>query len=214
MIDTKMSESISKRGRGRPRSFDVDHALECAQEVFWRQGYEGTSFADLTQVMGITAPSIVSAFGSKEDLYRKALDRYSKTRGAGTARALNEETSAFNAVARLLRESATAFTDPDSPAGCMISLAALACAPENEPASLAAATLRKRTLSAMEARLHRGVENGELPVGTNVNALARFFGSVLQGMSVQAIDGANEATLLAVAEMALGAWPGTRPPVV
>ena len=61
---------------GRPREFDVDKALDLALQVFWRKGYEGASMADLTETMGITKPSLYSAFGNKEELFRKALDRY------------------------------------------------------------------------------------------------------------------------------------------
>ena len=61
---------------GRPREFDVDKALDLALQVFWRKGYEGASMADLTEAMGITKPSLYAAFGNKEELFRKALDRY------------------------------------------------------------------------------------------------------------------------------------------
>ena len=61
---------------GRPREFDVDTALDLALQVFWRNGYEGASMADLTEAMGITKPSLYAAFGNKEELFRKALDRY------------------------------------------------------------------------------------------------------------------------------------------
>jgi AcrR family transcriptional regulator len=59
---------------GRPREFDVDKALDLALQVFWRKGYEGASMADLTETMGITKPSLYSAFGNKEELFRKALE--------------------------------------------------------------------------------------------------------------------------------------------
>ena len=61
---------------GRPREFDTDTALDLALHVFWRKGYEGASMTDLTEAMGITTPSLSAAFGNKEDLFRKALDRY------------------------------------------------------------------------------------------------------------------------------------------
>ena len=61
---------------GRPREFDPDRALDRALEVFWRRGYEGASIADLTEAMGITKPSLYAAFGNKEELFRKTLDRY------------------------------------------------------------------------------------------------------------------------------------------
>src|SRR5215216_7558256 len=64
--------------RGRPRDFDVDEALDRALRVFWRKGYEGASLPELTRAMGINRPSLYAAFGNKEALFRKALDRYAE----------------------------------------------------------------------------------------------------------------------------------------
>ena len=66
---------------GRPREFDVDEALDRALQVFWRKGYEGASLPDLTEAMGINRPSLYAAFGNKEELFRKALDRYAERAG-------------------------------------------------------------------------------------------------------------------------------------
>src|ERR1700686_4050790 len=62
---------------GRPRAFDPETALDRAMQVFWRKGYEGASLSDLTKAMRINRPSMYAAFGNKEALFRKALDRYS-----------------------------------------------------------------------------------------------------------------------------------------
>src|SRR5580704_15142565 len=61
---------------GRPRAFDVDKALDRALKVFWSKGYEGASLPELTRAMRINRPSLYAAFGNKESLFRKALDRY------------------------------------------------------------------------------------------------------------------------------------------
>jgi AcrR family transcriptional regulator len=73
---------------GRPRAFDADAALDRALEVFWRQGYEGTALSDLTEAMGINRPSLYAAFGNKEALFAKVLDRYTDGPGAFAAQAI------------------------------------------------------------------------------------------------------------------------------
>ena len=65
---------------GRPRTFDMDQALDQALQVFWEKGYAGTSIADLTEAMGVNPPSLYAAFGNKEKLFKKALDRYETRR--------------------------------------------------------------------------------------------------------------------------------------
>src|ERR1044071_7903937 len=111
---------------GRPREFDVDKALDLALQVFWRKGYEGASMADLTETMGITKPSLYAAFGNKEELCRKALDRYVDGPGVYFQVALAKPT-ARAVVEHLLYESADAVTDPNHPPGCLAVQGALSC---------------------------------------------------------------------------------------
>jgi hypothetical protein len=83
----------------------------------------------------------------------------------------------------------------------------LSCAPEHQPVAEAVAEMRAATIGAMSDRIAIGIAAGELPPETDAHALARFFGAVMQGMSVQARDGADRATLLEIARIALSAWP-------
>ncbi|WP_224245981.1 TetR/AcrR family transcriptional regulator [Hyalangium gracile] len=198
-------DTAPSRPRGRPRGFDRDAALEQALQLFWRRGYEGTSIADLTEELGITAPSLYSAFTSKAELYREALARYRAQEGALAARTLAEEPTFQAAVSRMLRESAHEFTRPGRPGGCMVSTAVLGCASENEEVARHVASLRGDTLRVLRERVEQAISEGELPADTDAEALARFIGAVVQGMSVQARDGADEAALLAIVETALKA---------
>src|SRR6202162_5101287 len=104
---------------GRPRSFDLDEALDSALQVFWRKGYEGTSLSDLTKAVGVNRPSLYAAFGDKEALFRKVLDRYLKGPAAYTQEALREPT-ARAVVERLLLGAADLNTDRRNPGGCII----------------------------------------------------------------------------------------------
>jgi AcrR family transcriptional regulator len=197
----------SPKRRGRPREFDQAKALDRALELFWRQGYEGTSIADLTAAIGITPPSLYAAFGSKEQLYYQVLQRYRASVGRCFATALAEEPTAYAAVERFLSESARIFGARENPSGCLISSGILSCAPENNKVAETVASMRTQALQAIRRRLQAGVKSGELPRDTDVTQLARFYGAVVQGMSVQARDCANAKTLRSIAEIALRAWP-------
>jgi AcrR family transcriptional regulator len=198
----------SKKPRGRPREFDQEKALDHAVDLFWRQGYEGTSIADLTAAMGITAPSLYAAFGSKEKLYSKVLDRYRQTAaGRSLIDALQEEPTAFGAVNRLLHQSADDFASRNKPHGCLISTGVLTCASENKDAAELVASKRTESLHVLRKRFREAIKTGELPPDTDVEQLARFYGAIIQGMSVQAIDGANARALHGIVEAALRAWP-------
>src|SRR6059058_4783820 len=111
---------------GRPRAFDVDEALDQALKVFWRKGYEGASLPDLTKAMGINRPSLYAAFGNKEALFRKAIDRYLEGPACYVREALREPTARV-VVERLLRASIDLVTDSRNPRGCFMVQGALAC---------------------------------------------------------------------------------------
>lgn len=200
---TVVKNESARRPRGRPRAFDRAAALVRAAETFWELGYEGASIADLTRAMGITAQSLYAAFGSKEALYREALDWYRGTFGGPLVQMLQEESDVVTALARLLAAQARAFAGADRPHGCMVSTAVLTCAEENLPIARHLAGLRSRTMALLRARIERGIAEGQLRPDTDAEALARFVAVIVQGMSVQALDGATVQALLAVA--ALGA---------
>ncbi|MBK3520351.1 MULTISPECIES: TetR/AcrR family transcriptional regulator [Streptomyces] len=203
--DTQAKSGGAGRTRGRPRSFDRATALEKALLAFWQHGYEATSVSDLTRVMGIGAPSLYAAFGDKRSLFDEVVRVYSGTHGAFGARALEEEPTAREGIARMLREAAAEYTDRSHPQGCMIIHAAINCTnPEVE------ALLRDRrnaNIAAIESRIRADIAAGLLPAGTDAAALARHTGAVIQGMSQQARDGARREELEALAEIAMAIWP-------
>jgi AcrR family transcriptional regulator len=192
--------------RGRPRSFDCDRALDLALQLFWRKGYEGTSLADLTEAIGINRPSLYAAFGNKEALFHKALDRYASGPAASLREALNELT-ARTVAERLLREAADLQTRPGHPPGCLAVHGALTCGEEAEPIRRALIAHRAAGETALRQRFERARSEGDLPPGADPADLARYVITVIQGMAVQAASGATREELGRVIEMALRAWP-------
>ena len=201
-----MKKRKSTAPMGRPRSFDIDKALDRALRVFWHKGYEGTSLSDLTKATGVNRPSLYAAFGNKETLFRKAVDRYADGPAAYVRKAL-EEPRARVVAERLLRGAVDLLTDPRTPPGCLMVQGALSCGEEADSIRQELVSRRAAGQAAIRQRFKRAIRDGDLPTGTNSADLARFMATVIHGMAVQAASGASRGELRRVAETAMRAWP-------
>ena len=201
------SERVGARRRGRPRAFDRDAALAKATRLFWEKGYEATSIADLTDAMGIGAPSLYAAFGSKDALFTEALDHYCSSTAALVWERFSSAETAREAALSFLLDSAAALTGAvaDIPRGCMVTLSAVGSEGHAELGTLVR-DARASTLARLTERFERAVREGELPPSTDLHALARFVQTVQSGMSILARDGASAAELTEVAQIAMLGW--------
>ena len=201
----KQNRSSQGRKRGRRPTFEREEALEIALDLFWRHGYEGVSISDLTQAIGIAAPSLYHAFGSKEELYKEVIGRY---QGVGLSAAqIAACSSSLEATRRVLEFGVTAVTGSKRPLGCMVSSGLLMSSPQHSGVAVHVRKERAKLRAALQKSIEKDIRSGELDVSANAAALARFYTTVLQGMSVQAIDGATQADLTAVMQTALSSWP-------
>jgi len=196
----------ARRPRGRPRSFDREAALDCAMEVFWRKGFEGTSLSDLTKAMGINPPSLYSAFGDKEHLFLEAVERYQAKRGPATC-SFTDQPTARGAVEQLLAWTVKELCSSCQPRGCMMVMTSTTTTASSKHLQAALAERRADSRERLKARIDQGAREGELPAGTDTGALADFYATVLIGMSLQAREGASRKSLLATVEAAMRAWP-------
>lgn len=175
--------------------------------MFWQHGYEPASINALTDAMGIRPASLYAAFGDKRRLFSEAVARYGATYGAFTSAALTEEPTARGAVERMLREMAVNYTDPRHPPGCLIISGAVNHGPDAADVEAELRAHRSRSRAAIATRLRDALATGELPPGTDTDALADYIAVVVGGMSRAAQDGATPADLNTVATFAMNAWP-------
>ena len=175
--------------------------------MFWLKGYGATSMNDLTQAMGIGAPSLYAAFGSKEKLYAEALCHYGDTYNALFWTRFFAAGTAREAVESFLLDSSAALTGSlvDIPRGCMAALSSVGSEGHAELGKLVRSA-RAVTLDRLKARLDQALADGEFPASVDVHALARFVQTIQNGMSILARDGASRAELEAVAQIAMLGW--------
>lgn len=198
------------RRTGRPLSFDRDLALQQAMLAFWRHGYESTSVAELTEAMGITAPSLYTAFGDKKRLFLETVRLYAGDQDH-LARAIGEATTAYHAAHDLMTGAAVTYTGDTTPKGCLLASSTASGSDASRDVQNVVADVRRGIEARLRARIDRDVDEGILPPGTQAAALAGLVLAVIQGMSVLARDGASRTTLLAIVDAVLHAWPPQGP---
>ncbi|MFC5067080.1 TetR/AcrR family transcriptional regulator [Flaviflagellibacter deserti] len=189
---------------GRPRGFDIGEALDRAQTVFCSRGYDAASLSELTKAMGINSPSLYSAFGSKEGLFRAVLDRYGQQRVQYLEEALSAPT-ARETVERIFATAALLYSEDGDQASWLVMRGGVALGCEAIAQDLA--DRRERIEIALRDRFQRAADEGDLPGTTSPAGLARYVMSVLTGMGVQAAAGADKAELDEIAKFAMNGLP-------
>lgn len=179
-------------------------------KLFWEHGFEGTSTDDLEAALKMGPSSILNSFGRKEQLYALAIETYMGEPTKYFVDMLNSSPETRQAFENLVNAAADELTRSDHPTGCMISLAGTHMSAAHESIRALLAAQRAQSERLLADRLRRGVSEGDLPVDTNVEELASYFGTVFRGMAVQARDGRSRAQLRAIGRLAMRAWPGVR----
>ena len=205
---TTDTQSCAKKGRGRPKVFDREAALDKAMTLFWQYGYEATSLSDLVEATGAKAPTLYAEFVNKEGLFRAVLDHYiNRFASKNEACLFCDDQTLLEALRHYFTAVATCFTSKDTPAGCfMINTSAALAASSKEIAK----TIKSRH-AVQEQTLCQFLQlrqaRGEIPAEKNVAELAQFLSCILQGMSISAREGASFETLMQITETTLRLWP-------
>ncbi len=200
-----MKKPAKKIQRGRPRGFDAEKALDQAMRVFWSKGYDGTSLPDLTDAMGINRPSLYAAFGNKEQLFEKALDRYVEMGNKRLQRAMALPTA--REAVRAFLTAGIGNCSANSPRGCLLVQGSLCGGEESESVRKGLARRRGAIEDVLGDRFVRAIAEGEKLPTRSPEHLAKYFSTVMHGMAVQATGNATRAQLLAVVELAMQSWP-------
>lgn len=202
----KAKQTEKGRGPGRPRGFDREIALRAAMLLFWKQGFDGTSYTDLTRATGMSKPTIYATFGDKVELFRKAMTFYAQQATTVYQDAL-ERPTAREAVEACLRLARGLNDKTDEPLVCFLVQGALTGSADTKELRAELGALQRRATQLLQKRLEQGKRKGELPPKANTRAMAEYFTSVVTGLSVQASNGATTRDLHQVIEMAMAAWP-------
>lgn len=191
---------------GRPREFSEAETLDAAMRVFWEKGYEGASLGDLTRAMGINRSSLYSSFGDKEALFRRVVDRYGQGPMYFLQDALNQRT-AREVIETLLRGTVNFLSDASHPKGCLTLQGGLTCGTGSENVKQLLIDWRKNGLLQLQKRMQQARSEGDLPKNVDPTSLARYVFILVNGLGVQAVNGASHAEMKAAIDLALKSMP-------
>lgn len=196
----------SSKRRGRPKCFNEQEALEKATMLFWQYGFEATSIGDLTKALGITAPSLYSSFGDKAQLFQKCLDYYQLHETCGMDEIFRSSLNTKHAMRIYLEKSLKNLIQDQKPTGCMFVVSTMNCSEQNQ--QLQQQLIQKRVQKKVKilSYLQRAQSNKELKSDVNLQVLADYYATLLQGMSIQARDGATVEQLQQVVDLAMQTW--------
>lgn len=211
----KNKEQISTkiRARGRPRAFDPVVAVDAAQSAFLRKGYAATTLDDLSEAMSINRPSLYGAFGSKEDLYIRALQAYADRMATLFAAALREATFS-KALKKLYATALDAYVaDDGAVVGCMVAITAVAEAVEEDGIRAQAKAIMDGIDQLVAQRISRAIAEGELSGDVKARALSRLIVGVLHSLAVRARAGTSRKVLDEMADDAVRLLAHSKPPL-
>jgi len=174
----------------RVKEFDPEVALQRAMELFWRQGYEATSIADLVAHLGIAKASLYATFGGKHDLYLAALDRYIRHPDPDPVEVLSGTGPVLPAIQTLL-DIYAAPGPTDRPAGCMVVAAAVECAPDDQAVQGRLERSWGSSELLLTSALLRARAQGEISADAEPASLARFLLVLIQGIRVVGASSAD-----------------------
>lgn len=169
---------------GRPRNFEADTVVARAMEAFWTNGYAGTSPADLADATGVAKGSLYNAFGSKRELFAKALDRYGRAGAELTEECLDRPGTARERIRAYLVLLVDADLEGPVRRGCLAVNTALELAARDEEAARAVRRMEERTIELLAARIERGRRDGDVAPGVDAKAQARFLMNTIAGLRV------------------------------
>ncbi|MBD8499745.1 TetR/AcrR family transcriptional regulator [Paenibacillus arenosi] len=179
--------------RGRPRDFEHTSIVDIAMKTFWTKGYEGCSTQDLCSDTGLGKGSLYNTFGSKQELYKQAVERYHET-GIKEQTAILESTGSVKERLRIfLNWAMVEDFESTSTKGCLLINAGLERANEDPVVESIVSRHIELLKEAMEKIMEEGLRTGEIPRQRSAVDLASLFLSSYYGFRVLNTSTQNRA---------------------
>lgn len=192
--------------RGHPYSFGHEQTLHRAFDVFWEAGREGATMAALKETVGgICVLSMHATYGSKETLLRPAVELYLSQK-CQLSKGTFVLSTACGPIAALLESVVVSYIMEGKPRGYLVDLSTINSSPASRGVKGYLRDHRRHATHLPRGCFTRGMADGGMPVGADVDMLTSFYSSVPQGLSIQARGDAGRQQLLVIGRCMMAVW--------
>jgi TetR/AcrR family transcriptional repressor for divergent bdcA len=189
---------MNEKKRQRRPAFDREQGIAISQALFHQRGFDAVSLSDLTEAMNIKPPSFYAAYGSKAELFERAMHRYADENALPLDELLTLDRPPAEALALLLAAAAKQYAGDKILRGCLIT--------EGMRADDPIARDMAENLSEAGIQKIRGYLDQVVPAAAQ--ALTDYLLITLRGLSAAACSGISPERLAAVAQIAGNAISG------
>jgi TetR/AcrR family transcriptional regulator, transcriptional repressor for nem operon len=189
----------------RPREFDEDDALGRVMRVFWDQGYQASTFADLTKAADVRKQSLYGVFGDKRSLFLKSLALYRNQVLSHARKLVSEADSPFEGIARLMRYAARPPGPKDDPSGCLMANTALELGRSDSDVAAELQKMFRAVEEMLTVAVAKGQERGEITTRFDSAAIGQSLANTINGLRILQNTGATRQQVKTVVDMALAA---------
>lgn len=200
---TEITASNTMRGRGRPREFDMNEALDKALRVFSERGYHATSIGILTDAMQLASGSVYKAFKDKRGVFLAAFDRYRAVRSGKLRAVIDTDKTGFERIRDALTFYADASHGTSGKQGCLVVSCASELATFDPEVAKKVATAMDTNEAVLLDLIEQGQKDGSVPARVNGGATARLLLCLVQGMRVVGKTGRTRDEMVAAVEVAM-----------
>jgi TetR/AcrR family transcriptional repressor of nem operon len=188
---------------GRPREFDFNDTLELAMQAFWAKGYEATSLDDLCTATGLGRSSLYATFGDKQSLYLSALAHYESAAVVRIAAAISSGKSPLDGISSFINRIIEDIVAGPGRRGCFIGNCAAELARQDRTVASHVRQSMDRIRNTFRNALAQARDEGQLPKNADVDALAAFLMSGIQGLRLVGKANPDRAVLEDIAKVML-----------
>ncbi len=184
---------------GRPKAYEREDVARKAMELFWEQGFHGSSTKELANQMGINSYSLFAEFESKQGLFEAAMELYEREVVSRHMASIEAPEADLEDLAALFEFFGSSAGGPGAHRGCFLCNIALERAPFDPTSRTFVEGYVQRIENAISTCLTNAADRGVLRAGVSCEDQARFLTASLLGFWVLMRSGVSRDVLSSAA---------------